>query len=140
MKTTILVIIAIITIVIWLLATWLIDSTSGIYTDRFGSYYRQLDTAGGMSLWRPVRKILFFYISIVNADDFWLDDYDFIYIKCWKSLYTEEDFAYIKQKIKEYDESSPKMDEIQFVRDICRKLNISIDRAFMLIQEVRRNG
>lgn len=140
MKTTILVIVAIVTIVIWLLATWLVDSISDIYTDRFGSYYRQLNTADEMSLWRPVRKILFFYVSIVNADDFWLDDYDFIYVKCWKSLYTEEDFAYIKQKIKEYDESSPKMDEIQFVRSICRKLDISRDRAFMLIQEVRRNG
>lgn len=140
MKTTILVIVAIVIIVIWLLATWLVDSTSDIYTDRFGSYYRQLNTADEMSLWRPVRKILFFYVSIVNADDFWLDDYDFIYVKCWKSLYTEEDFAYIKQKIKEYDESSPKMDEIQFVRSICRKLDISRDRTFMLIQEVRRNG
>ena len=140
MKTTILLIVVIITVVIWLLATWLLDSISGVYTDRFGGYYKHLNVAREMVLWRPVRKIWFFYVSIVNSDDFWLDDSDFVCVEHWKALYTEEDFNYIKQKLKEYDESSPKKDEILFIRSICRKLDVSRDRAAMLIREVRKNG
>lgn len=140
MNTTVLIIIAILVIILWLLSWWLLDATSGVHTDRFGNYYRQLKAANGWSLWRPVKKVLFFYISEVNADDFWLDDYDFVGVERWKLLYTKEDFAYVKQRLKEYDESHPNMDEILFVRSICRKLDVSRDRAFMLIQEVRRNG
>lgn len=141
MNVDVVIIILIVALICQALLSLVAFSISNIYTDRFGSYYKlKQTTTKGWSLWRPVKKIWFFYLPIKNLENFWLDDYDFVYVEYWKALYGDNDFNYIKEKLKEYNESNPRMDETTFIRGICRKLNVSRDRAHMLIQEVRKNG
>lgn len=45
---------------------------------------------------------------------------------------------YIVEQLQIYDNSHPKLDEIKFVRDIQKELNLTREEVFQLIQKVRR--
>ena len=47
-------------------------------------------------------------------------------------------YVKLEKKLKEYDESRPKMDEIKFVNDCCREYGQPRDAVIRRIQEVRR--
>lgn len=47
----------------------------------YGRYYKKIRVGegrfGGMYLWQPMKKVLFFFLPVRTEKCFWLDDYGF---------------------------------------------------------------